>query len=88
VLHNGVPKLVEVCTVQFGHGVPASKVGSAITFGLPHGEGIGDGVGVGEAGGVGVGEGPSVEKTVKLSIRQPADAPLLSEARRNRKIPP
>ena len=59
VLHNGVPKLVEVCTVQFGQGVPASKVESAITFGLPHGVAIGValGVGVGVAGGVGVGVG-------------------------------
>jgi hypothetical protein len=59
-------------------------VESAIAFGLPHGVGIGVGVGVGEAGGVGVGEGPSVIRTENESIRQPADAPLLSEANRNR----
>ena len=46
--HIGVPKLVEVCTVQAVHGLPASKVPSRITFEPPgHGVVLGDGDGVG-----------------------------------------
>src|SRR6266480_1536625 len=50
--HSGVPKFVEVCVVQPGHGLPASKVPSTITFGPPHG--------VPEADGEGVAEGATV----------------------------
>ncbi len=55
-LHIGVPKLVEVWTVQADHGVPASKVPSTITL-APGGQ---DGLGVGVLGvtlGVTVGVG-------------------------------
>jgi hypothetical protein len=66
--------------------VPASKVESAIAFGLPQGEAIGVAVAVGEGVivGVGVGEGHSLLKKVTVSIRQPSEAPLLSETRRKR----
>src|SRR5688572_5107394 len=57
MLHNGVPKLVDVCVVHAGHGVPASNVPSAITFAPP---GVHVGVGVADPVPVGVAVGVAV----------------------------
>src|SRR5947207_5610937 len=46
ISHSGVPKFVEVCTVQAGHGMPASKVPSIITSTPP--QGVDDAVAVGD----------------------------------------
>ena len=55
-LQSGVVKLVEVCTVHNGHGVPASNVPSAIrSLGVHVGVGDADGVPVGVVVGVLVG---------------------------------
>ena len=59
ILHNGVPKLLEVCTVHNAHGVPASNVPSAILS-----DGVHDGLAVGVAVFVDVGGGVPVDVAV------------------------
>jgi hypothetical protein len=74
-----VPKLVDVCVIQDGHGLPASKVPSAIRS-VP-GTQPGDGDGVGAAVGVGDmdGEGAGVpHETGKYVTLKPADKLFVS----------
>ena len=83
-MHNGVPKLVDVCVVHAGHGVPASNVPSAITFAPPGVHvGVGDAVPVGVTVGVEVAVGVAVGVAVPVGVgvgpAGPATARINSE---------
>lgn len=63
ILHSGVPKFVEVCTVHKGQGVPASNVPSPILS-----DGVQDGIAVAVAVAVAVFVGVKAAVGVKVAV--------------------
>jgi len=84
ILHSGVWKLVDVCVVHAGHGVPASNVPSAIRFAPP---GVQVGVGVADPVPVGVAVAVAVAVGVPVGVTH-APPPNTSENARTVPVSP